>query len=177
MVQMSEELHESGTAHYSDVPCVAVSLASTRLVWSDRTVPQLYPLQLAAPQLCPLQLLPLKCVCLLRITHSHKSWHALVVTHHMRNGSRLSPSLLVTMIIVSRESLGTRLLKKHYWRLLDTGGVTPIDSIVTAASTGQNFEKLFSVIWQLTTLIFGALTTDHIAFQLDYALLISNVDH
>ena len=33
------------------------------------------------------------------------------------------------------------------------GGVTPIDSIVTAATTGQNFDRLSSAVWPLTTLI------------------------
>ena len=35
------------------------------------------------------------------------------------------------------------------------GGVTPIDSIVTAATAGQSFDRLFSAVWPLTTLIFG----------------------
>jgi len=48
MVQKSEELHESGTAPYSDAACVVVSLARTSLAWSDRTVLQLYLLQLLA---------------------------------------------------------------------------------------------------------------------------------
>ena len=42
------------------------------------------------------------------------------------------------------------------------GGVTSIDSIVTAATAGQNFGQLFSA---LTMLIFGALTVDCIEFQ------------
>ena len=48
MVQKSEELRESGAAPYSDAYCAMVSLASTNLMWSDRTVPQLRPLQLLA---------------------------------------------------------------------------------------------------------------------------------
>ena len=35
------------------------------------------------------------------------------------------------------------------------GGVTPMDSIVTAATAGQNFDRLFSAVWPLTMLIFG----------------------
>ena len=35
------------------------------------------------------------------------------------------------------------------------GGVTTIDSIVTAAAAGQNFDRLFSAVWTLTTLILG----------------------
>ena len=35
------------------------------------------------------------------------------------------------------------------------GGVTPIDSIVTAATADQNFDRLFSAVRLLTTLIFG----------------------
>ena len=80
----SPSLCESGTAPYSDAPtalCGIVSLASTNLVCSDRTVPQLCPLQLllpdcihfshcspigsasaAAPQLHPLQPLFPDCV-------------------------------------------------------------------------------------------------------------------
>jgi len=48
MMQKSEELCESGAAPYSDASCVVVSLASTSLVWSDRTVPLLRQLQLQA---------------------------------------------------------------------------------------------------------------------------------
>jgi len=47
-VQKLEELHESGAAPCSDVFCALVSLVNTSLVWSDRTVPQLRPLQLLA---------------------------------------------------------------------------------------------------------------------------------
>ena len=42
-MQKSEELHESGAAPFSDA-----ALVSTSLVWSDRTAPQLRPLQLLA---------------------------------------------------------------------------------------------------------------------------------
>jgi len=45
---------------------------------------------------------------------------------------------------------------------LIAGGVTSIDSIVTAATAGQNFGQLFSA---LTLLIFRALTVDCIEFQ------------
>ena len=48
MVQMSEELRESGAAPYSDASYAVVSLANTSLAWSDRTVPRLCPLQLLA---------------------------------------------------------------------------------------------------------------------------------
>jgi len=41
---MSEELHESDAAPYSDASCVDVFLASTSLMWSDQTVPRLRPL-------------------------------------------------------------------------------------------------------------------------------------
>jgi len=60
------------------------------------------------------------------------------------------------------------------WRLLETGGVTPTDSVVTAVTTGQilNFDNLFSAVWLLTTFIFRALITDRIVF---YALLSSTV--
>ena len=47
-MQKSENLHESGAAPYSDASCAVVSLASTSLVWSDKTVPQLHLLQLLA---------------------------------------------------------------------------------------------------------------------------------
>ena len=47
-VQKSEELHESGAAPYSDASCAVVSMESTSLTWSDRTAPQLGPLQLLA---------------------------------------------------------------------------------------------------------------------------------
>ena len=43
--------------------------------------------------------------------------------------------------------------------------VTPIDSIVTAATAVQNSDQLFSVVWPLTTLIFRALTIDRVVFQ------------
>ena len=48
MVQKSEELRESGAAPYFDVSCAVVSLVSTSLMWSDRTVitPRFHPLQL-----------------------------------------------------------------------------------------------------------------------------------
>ena len=48
MVQKAEELCESGTAPYFDASCAVVSLVTTSLTWSDRTViaPRLYPLQL-----------------------------------------------------------------------------------------------------------------------------------
>ena len=39
MVHKSEELRESGTAPYSDVPCAVVPLASTSLTLSDWTTP------------------------------------------------------------------------------------------------------------------------------------------
>ena len=45
------------------------------------------------------------------------------------------------------------------------GGVTPIDSIVTAATTRSNLGQLFLVFWLLTTPVFGALTIDCIEFQ------------
>ena len=51
-------------------------------------------------------------------------------------------------------------------------------SIVTAATTGQNFDQLFSAVWQLTTLIFRALTIDHVAFQpltVDYTHIYGNI--
>ena len=44
MVQKSEEQHESGAAPYSDASCTVVSLASTSLVWSDRSAPRLHQL-------------------------------------------------------------------------------------------------------------------------------------
>jgi len=47
-VQKSEELHESSTDLYSDTSCAVVSLARTSNDWSDRTAPQLRPLQLLA---------------------------------------------------------------------------------------------------------------------------------
>jgi len=36
----------AGTAPYSDTSCAVVSLARTSYAWSDRTAPQLRPLQL-----------------------------------------------------------------------------------------------------------------------------------
>ena len=67
-------------------------------------------------------------------------------------------------------------LKNQYWRQLeitrDKGVPLPV-SVVTA----QNFDKFFSAVWPLTTFIFGALSTDHIRFSLDYALLISTIDY
>ena len=47
-------------------------------------------------------------------------------------------------------------LHRGHRSLLLQGGVTPIDSIVTAATAGQNFcDRLSSAVWQLITLIFG----------------------
>jgi len=45
---------------------------------------------------------------------------------------------------------------------LIAGGVTSIDSIVTAVTAGQDFVQLFSA---LTMLIFRALTADCVEFQ------------
>jgi len=72
-VQKLEELRESGAAPYSDTHCVDVSLVSTSLVWSDQTAPQLHPLQL----------LLLECICLLSRTHNanyNKPTHTLQIS-------------------------------------------------------------------------------------------------
>ena len=46
------------------------------------------------------------------------------------------------------------------------GGVTLIDSIVMAVTTGQNFDQLFLLSCLLTMLSFRALAVDCIEFQL-----------
>jgi len=115
MVQMSEELRESGTAHYSDVPCAVVSLASTRLVVRPNCAPIPSTSACCSPTVSSS---PAAAQVRLLVTYhtQSQSRHALVVTHHMRKSSRLSPSLLFIMIVVRRESLGTR---QHYWRQLE----------------------------------------------------------
>ena len=83
------------TALMHQPPCAIVSLASTSLVWSNRTVPwlclfqlllptasasaaapRLHPLQLAAPQLCPLQLPLSDCVLFSCCSPSTSTYHA-----------------------------------------------------------------------------------------------------
>jgi len=43
--------------------------------------------------------------------------------------------------------IGLTLMQKRVWQNSPhQGGVTPIDSIVTAATVGQNFDRLFSAV-------------------------------
>jgi len=126
---------------------------SSRVVRPNCT-PILHPLQLTASRLRPLHLLLLKCICL--HSRSHKSCHPLVVTHHMQKGSRLSPSLLF-IIVVWGESLGTRLLKEHYWRQLEITGHRGCHSHRLYSHSCEHRSKLREAL-------FGGLTVDHIDF-------------
>jgi len=135
------------------MPCVVVSLASTRLCGRTELCPNCIHFSLLLPD-CVL----FTCCCFSSASACYhtqsQSRHALVVTHHMRKGSRLSPSLLFIMIVVRGESLGTRLLKEHYWRQLEITRHRGCHSHRLYSHSCEHRSKLreaLSVVWQLTT--------------------------
>ena len=51
--------------------------------------------------------------------------------------------------------IGLTTVVSSHDRIYNKGGGTPIESIVTTATAGQNLDRLFSAVGPLTALIFG----------------------
>jgi len=142
-------------AQPTTLPCVVVSLASIGVVRPNcapiaSTSACCYPTVSSSPAAAQVRLL---------VTYhtQSQSRHTPVVTHHMRKGSRLSPSLLFIMVVVWGESLGTTLLKKHYWRQLEITRHRGCHSHRLYSHSSEHRSKLREAL-------FGGLTVDHIDF-------------
>ena len=67
------------------------------------------------------------------------------------------PRLKPTLVLITFSTVLHPWCYARWMKGLDKlqGCVTPIDSMVTAATTGQNSDQFFSAVWPLTHLVFG----------------------